>query len=380
MSEPASFPPIVATRVATRTASATRHWRRARLKINLNALSFNLKKVREFAPECKVMAVIKANAYGHGLLAVAGQLSDADMFAVAMPEEAYALRAAGCNKDIIVLHGFCNTAELEKFSRLNLSTVIHQQSQLDCLLEHSIPTPIDSWLKVDTGMHRLGISTDRADDSFGQLRNCSNVNRVFMMTHFANADEPDNTLNNNQLNSFLNVTNDIEVECSMANSAAIMRLPKSHFEVVRPGIMLYGSSPFYDVTAAELGLQPVMQFESMLIDIKPVKAGESIGYGGTFTCNKDTSVGVVAAGYGDGYPRHAKNGTAVWLNNNNCDLLGRVSMDSLCIDLTGVDAKIGDRVVLWGDELSVDEVAHSSGSIAYELLCNAGAHFANQSI
>ncbi len=351
------------------------HWRRARVKINLNALSQNLRTVREFAPECKVMAVIKANAYGHGLLAVAEQLADADMFAVAMPEEAYALRAAGCNKDIIVLHGFCNAAELEEFSRLNLSAVIHQQTQLDCLLEQNIPTPIDSWLKVDTGMHRLGISIEKVDDFFGQLRNCSNVAMVFMMTHFANADDPDNISNNMQLKSFLNVTNDIDVQSSMANSAAIMRLPGSHFEVVRPGIMLYGSSPFHDITAAELGLQPVMQFESILIDVKLVKAGGSIGYGATFSCDKDTAIGIVAAGYGDGYPRHAKNGTPVWVNSKVCDLLGRVSMDSLCIDLTGVDAKTGDRVVLWGDELSVDKVAHSSDSIAYELLCNAGACF-----
>ena len=163
----------------------------------------------------------------------------------------------------------------------------------------------------------------------------------------------------------------------MANSAAIMRLPKSHFDIVRPGIMLYGSSPFKETTATELGLKPVMQFESMLIDIKEVKEGEAIGYGGTFTCEKDTLIGVVAAGYGDGYSRHAKNGTPVWLNNLCCDLIGRVSMDSLCIDLTGVNAEIGDRVVLWGEELSVDDVARSCDSIAYELLCNAGAAYSS---
>ncbi len=354
---------------------AKKHLRRARVTVNLNALSHNLKKVREYAPECKVMAVIKANAYGHGILVVAEQLADSDMFAVAMPEEAYALRDAGCNKDIIVLHGFANSDELEKFSRLKLSTVVHQQSQLDCLLGHSISTPINCWIKVDTGMHRLGIPVEKADDYFGKLRNCSNVARVYMMTHFANADTPDNILNNIQLDNFLKVTNDIDVNCSMANSAAIMRLPKSHFEVVRPGIMLYGSSPFDDITATELGLQPVMQFESMLIDIKLVKAGETIGYGSTFTCDKDMSVGIVAAGYGDGYPRHAQNGTPVWVNNQCCELLGRVSMDSLCIDLSGVDAKTGDRVVLWGDELSVDRIACSSGSISYELLCNAGAGY-----
>ncbi len=158
----------------------------------------------------------------------------------------------------------------------------------------------------------------------------------------------------------------------MANSAAIMRLPKSHFEIVRPGIMLYGSSPFSDVSAADLGLRAVMQFESILIDIKVVKAGESIGYGSTYTADKDITMGVVAVGYGDGYPRHAGNGTPVWINHHRCALLGRVSMDSLCVDLSDMDASMGDRVVLWGKELSVDEVAQCSDTIAYELLCNAG--------
>jgi alanine racemase len=351
------------------------HWRRARVSVNLKALSHNLSKVREYAPGSRVMAVIKANAYGHGMLAAAEQLDDADMFAVAMPEEAYALRDAGCSKPIIVLHGFSNATELEKFSALNLSTIVHQQAQLQYLLTHTIASPVDCWLKVDTGMHRLGVPIEEVDSYFGQLRNCNNVNNVFLMTHLASADDIDNINNNNQILKFLKVTNNIDVDSSMANSAAIMRLPKSHFEVVRPGIMLYGSSPFDGITAAELGLKPVMQFESILIDVKAVKAGDSIGYGATFTCDKDMTIGVVAAGYGDGYSRHAKNGTAVWVNDKCCDLIGRVSMDSLCIDLGGVDAKTGDRVVLWGEELSVDLVAHACGTIAYELLCNAGAAY-----
>ncbi len=349
------------------------------MSINLDALSHNLTKVREFAPGSQVMAVIKANAYGHGMLAVAKQLADADMFAVAVPEEAYALRAAGCTKPIIVLHGFRDADELKQFSKLKLSSVIHQQLQLDLLLKNNLLSAIDAWLKVDTGMHRLGISMDRVDDYFGQLRNSANVANVYLMSHFANADDCDNSLNNMQLINFLNVTNDIDVDCSMANSAAIMRLPKSHFEVVRPGIMLYGSSPFDTIPSTELGLKAVMQFESFLMDIKSVKAGESIGYGSTYICDSDMTIGIVAAGYGDGYPRHATNGTQVWVNDKFCDLLGRVSMDSLCIDLTAVDASIGERVVLWGDELCVDKVASASDTIAYELLCNAGvAYLANQ--
>ncbi len=355
---------------------SSRHWRRASLTINDKALASNLSKVREYAPGCQVMAVMKANAYGHGLLRAAQQLAGADLFAVAMPAEAYALRADGCTKPILVLHGFCDATELEQFSKLNLSTVVHQRTQLDLLLamssEQDVSAVLDVWIKVDTGMHRLGIPGDELDAYFGQLRNCSNVKNVFVMSHFANADDITDPLNNIQLERLVNVTNDIEVDCSMANSAAIMRLPKSHFEIVRPGIMLYGSSPFSDVSAADLGLQAVMQFESILIDIKVVKAGESIGYGSTYTTDKDVTMGVVAAGYGDGYPRHARNGTPVWINQQRSALLGRVSMDSLCIDLTELDASIGDRVVLWGEELSVDEVARSSGTIAYELLCNAG--------
>jgi len=339
------------------SCNANGYQRRATASINLEALSANLIKVREYAPK--------------SMLAVARQLKDADCFAVAMPEEAYALRADGCIKPILVLHGFHDRDELITFSRQNLSTVIHQLAQLETLLSENLSEPVDVWLKVDTGMHRLGLSCDVVDDYFGRCRNSTNVKNVYIMSHFANADVSDNVLNINQLKSFVKVTNGIDVDCSMANSAAIMRMKNSHFEVVRPGIMLYGSSPFTDTSAADLGLQAVMQFESILIDTKVVPAGESIGYGSTYTASKNILIGVVAAGYGDGYPRHAGNGTPVWVNGQRCGLLGRVSMDSLCINLSEVEAAVGDRVVLWGDEVSVDEVAHFSDTIAYELLCNA---------
>ena len=358
------------------SAPGSSHWRRARVTLNSNALSHNLSRVRQFSPHSQIMAVIKANAYGHGMLAAASQLDDADMFAVAMPEEAFVLRASGCTKPLLVLHGFSNITELEKFAALKISTVVHQSQQLAQLLDARLPGPVDAWLKVDTGMHRLGVSMADVDACFSQLRSSANVENVYLMSHFANADNAFDPLNNSQLNGFIKVINSSGVSRSMANSAAIMRLPQSHFEVVRPGIMLYGSSPFSDASAADLELRAVMQFESVLIDIKPVRAGESIGYGSTFTVEKDLLMGIVAAGYGDGYPRHAQNGTPVWLNGQRCDLLGRVSMDSISIDLSNVAASIGDRVVLWGNELSVDEVAAASGSIAYELLCNAGAaHF-----
>ncbi len=358
------------------SAPGSSHWRRARVTLNSDALSHNLNRVRAFSPDSQIMAVIKANAYGHGMLAAATQLDDADMFAVAMPEEAFVLRASGCTKPVLVLHGFSNITELEKFTALKISTVVHQSQQLAQLLDARLSTPVDVWLKVDTGMHRLGVSMDDVDACFSQLRNSVNVENIYVVSHFANADDVSNSLNNSQLNNFIKVTGNLGVSRSMANSAAIMRLPQSHFEVVRPGIMLYGSSPFSDASAADLDLRAVMQFESELIDIKPVRAGESIGYGSTFNVEKDLIMGIVAAGYGDGYPRHAQSGTPVWLNGQRCGLLGRVSMDSISIDLSDVDVSIGDRVVLWGNELSVDEVAAASGSIAYELLCNVGAaHF-----
>jgi len=352
---------------------SSRSWRRACITIDEDALAHNLGKVREYAPHAQVMAVIKADAYGHGMLLAAQALNAADVFAVAMPGEAYALRHSGCTKPLVVLHGFSSEEELAAFSEFGLSSVIHQQSQLSLLLDSKLVQPIDIWLKIDTGMHRLGIAEDDADAAFGQLRNSSNVNRVFVMSHFAKADEVADPLNNSQLDSFLKITNDIDVDCSMANSAAIMRLPRAHFEVVRPGIMLYGSSPFDDVSAEQLGLKAAMQFESSLLDIKKIKAGETIGYGGTYRCRDDMLVGIVAAGYGDGYPRHAGNKARVWINGKCCSLLGRVSMDSVCVDLTDVAADIGDRVVLWGKELSVDEVARNCGTIGYELLCHAGS-------
>lgn len=347
-------------------------WRRARISLNPGALTHNLKKVRESAPRSQVMAVIKANAYGHGLLSVAAQLDAADMFAVAMPGEALALRTAGCDKPLLVLHG-CNSAnELRQLAEQGIAVVVHQQAQLESLQTVSVKRPLDVWLKIDTGMHRAGIAMARVDDFFASLQANSCVASVTLMSHFANADEVDNILNNIQLGDFIKVTNKIGVRRSLANSAAILSLPESHFDVVRPGIMLYGSSPLANRSAAELGLEAVMQFESSLLDIKTVKAGESIGYGSRYCCDRDTRVGLVAAGYADGYPRHARDGTPVWLNGQRCALLGRVSMDSLSINLDGIEAHIGDRVVLWGRELPVDEVAQMSDTIAYEILCHAG--------
>ena len=349
------------------------HTRIAQVSIDAEALRHNLQRVKTFAPDSKVIAVIKANAYGHGVQAVASALSEADAFALATPNEAIFLRQSGISKPLIVLQGFSSIEELKALANLDIQAVVHQVSQID-LLERCSDIKLDVWLKLDTGMHRLGVPIEEAASSCHRLKACESVGKIRLMSHFANADDLDHPMNAEQLSVF---TNALELsgldEASVANSAALIALPESRMQWVRPGIMLYGSSPLKDKTADVLDLKPVMQFESKLITVKNLKQGDVVGYGSTWQCPEDMKVGVVAAGYADGYPRHAESGTPVWINNVLCPLLGRVSMDSICIDLRAVKAEIDERVVLWGKELSVDVVAEHAGTIGYELLCHAGS-------
>ncbi len=353
--------------------------RRARIRIDEAALKHNFSRVKDFAPHAQVMAVIKANAYGHGLLYAAQTfaqvMSNGDSLAVAMPDEAFTLRDNGLTLPIVVLHGVATRQEFLQCAALAVEPVINQMWQIDLL--ESVPadvfsSPLKIWLKVDTGMHRLGILPTQVAQAITRLQACQPHAVVALMSHFANADDVEHSLNKKQLAKFCELESSDEMARSMANSAAIISRADSHFETVRPGIMLYGSSPFRDKTASELDLKAVMNFESQLIAMSPLKAGDAIGYGSSWVCPEDMTVGVVAAGYGDGYPRHAKSSTPVWLNGKRCGLLGRVSMDSICIDLRGVDARVGDRVVLWGKELPVDEVAAGADTISYEILCAAG--------
>jgi alanine racemase len=351
------------------------HTRTAQVSIDTDALRHNLQRVRTFSPNSKVIAVIKANAYGHGVHVAADALSEADAFALATPNEAVTLRRLGISKPLIVLQGFSSIEELKALADFEIQPVIHQSGQID-LLEQSPDVRLDVWLKIDTGMHRLGISMEKAESSYRRLQACASVGDIRLMSHFANADDPDHPMNKEQWSAFSHLHELLgRADASMANSAALMTMPDSRMQWVRPGIMLYGSSPLKKKTASELDLKPVMQFESKLLAVQSLKQGDRVGYGSTWQCPEDMRVGVIAAGYADGYPRHAKTGTPVWINNSLCPLLGRVSMDSLCIDLRGVDAKINERVVLWGREISVDVVAEHAGTIAYELLCHAGAGF-----
>lgn len=356
---------------ASSARSGPRNGRIAQVHINREALQHNLERVRFFAPGCKIMAVIKANAYGHGLLNCANDLMAADAFALATIGEALELRYAGFSRPLVVLQGFADRAELETMARYHLQPVLHQPWQVELLCAANTHR-LDVWLKIDTGMHRLGISPQQVTQAWQQLESTGHVDQIRLMSHFSNADDVGNDINNRQLDNFVNSTSDIDAQRSMANSGAITALPDSHFEWVRPGIMLYGASPLLQRTARELDLEAVMTLQSKLIAVQDLHKGDAVGYGGTWICPEDMPVGVVAAGYGDGYPRHAAAGTPVWLNGRVHSLVGRVSMDSLCIDLRGAEAKPGDRVVLWGNELAVDEVATHAGTIAYELLCHAG--------
>lgn len=351
----------------------------ATVKINFDALLHNLNRVKQFAPKSKIIAVIKANAYGHGMLEVAKQLSSkkntshspVDALAVAMIGEAIELREAGIKQPIMVLHGFFNVGDLALMEQYNLQPVIHHMWQLE-LLEQHFTRSLDVWLKVDTGMHRLGLPKELIAKAIDCLNECENIGVCRVMSHYASSDDVYNTLNIIQLKELVKVKSHYDAELSMANSAAVIAQSESHLDWVRPGIMLYGSSPLTDKSAEDLGLESVMQFESHLLAINALKTGDGIGYGSTYICPEDMNVGVVSVGYGDGYPRSAKNGTPVWINGKRCQLVGRVSMDSICIDLRGVEAKPGDRVVLWGDELPVDEVALNADTISYELLCSVG--------
>lgn len=343
--------------------------RRCHIHIDHAALKHNFQRVRELAPHSKIMPVVKADGYGHGMRDVVTVLEDADAFGVAMMAEGVALRQSGCDKPIVVFHGFQSEAELQLCAEHELQPAIHHLSQLSWLENYS-GRALHVWLKVDTGMHRLGVAMSDVAHCMSVLEQHSGIASVSMMSHLSNADVPRDYNNINQLNNIVKANNPHGVALSLANSAAICAFSEAHLDWVRPGIMLYGASPLIDVGAEQLALKPVMTFESRLIAIQSLRKGDAIGYGSSWQCPEDMPVGIVAAGYGDGYPRHATTGTPLNINGQRAELVGRVSMDSLYVDLRGVSAEIGDVVELWGKQVAVDEVADCAGTIAYELLCS----------
>jgi len=337
-------------------------------RIDLAALAHNLGVVKAAAPHSRVLAVIKANGYGHGLLRVAHGLRAADGFAVLSVDEAAQLRGAGYTHPIVLLEGFFHPDELSEIARLRLRPVIHRQDQAEILARAHLEHRLDVLLKIDTGMHRLGLPPARVAEALATLRAAPHIGGITLMTHFARADEPGVGVAA-QMATFREAAGGLELPITLANSAALLRYPETHADWVRPGIMLYGISPFSGQTGADLGLLPAMALESRLIAVRRIRQGDAVGYGASFVAEHDLNLGVVACGYADGYPRHAGSGTPILVEGRLTRTLGRVSMDMLCVDLTPVpNAHVGSPVTLWGAELPAEHVAERAGTIAYELL------------
>lgn len=337
-------------------------------RIHLSALGHNLEVARQHAPQSGTMAVIKANGYGHGVLRVARALATANGFAVLGLGEALALRQAGFDQRLLLLEGFFEARELPEIAQHRMSTVVHCDEQLEMLCDADLPAKVDVFLKFNTGMNRLGFKPAAFPAALQRLQACSSIGSITLMTHFATADEAAGI--GDQLACFRQATAGMDLPRTLANSAAILRYPEAHADWVRPGIMLYGASPFADQSAAALGLKPAMTLESRIIAVQTLEPGESVGYGALFRAERRTRIGVVACGYADGYPRHAPTGTPVAVDGRRTRTIGRVSMDMLSVDLTDLpDAGAGSPVTLWGEGVPVDEVARAAGTIGYELLC-----------
>ena len=341
--------------------------RPARVIVNTNAVQANLEVVRACAPGAQVMAIIKADGYGHGIERIAGALAPhADAFGVASIEEACRVRDAGVSSRVVLLEGPFAESELAEIATHSLETVVHTEEQIEWL-ERADPS-IPVWIKIDTGMHRLGFDPAEAREAIERLARPGRTVRY--MTHLASAHRESDPSVAEQLHAFERLMSGFSGERSIANSGAVLAWPACHAQWVRPGLMLYGVSPFHGRRGADHGLTPAMTVASSLIAVREVEAGGSVGYGKGYTCPETMSVGVVAFGYGDGYPRHAATGTPILVDGVRTQVIGEASMDMLTVDLRPVaDARVGDPVVLWGEALPVEEVAESAGTIPYELLC-----------
>jgi len=344
--------------------------RPARITINLAALRHNLRQIRQMAPGSAVLAMVKSNAYGHGLERIALALPDAEAFGVASLEEGLHLRYAGITQPIVLMEGLFHPNEVSRAIAYDFTCVVHQVEQVEMLERHPKSRPIPVWLKIDTGMHRLGFQPEKVREMYQRLMNCKAVQKpIGLMTHFACADSIDREHTLQQIELFNSITAGLPGPRSLSNSAGIIAWPSAHADLIRPGIMLYGASPLAGHRGVEHNLHPVMVLGSELIATHQLVKGDRVGYGGIWTCPEDMRIGVVGIGYGDGYPRHVKNGAPVLVNGRPCPLVGRVAMDMLTVDLrTQPEAKVGDPVLMWGPGLPVEVVAEYSETTAYELL------------
>lgn len=345
--------------------------RPARALIDLQALRHNYRLARELSG-AKALAVIKADAYGHGAVRCALALeAEADGFAVACIEEALELRAAGIKGPILLLEGFFEASELALVSANDLWCVVHSLWQLEAIEQSAVAKPLKVWLKLDSGMHRVGLHPKDYQQAYQRLLASGKVARIVLMSHFARADELDAQATAQQLAVFEEARQGLSAECSLRNSPAVLGWPQVPSDWVRPGIMLYGATPFEVPQAEASRLQPVMTLQSRVISVRELPAGEPVGYGAKFLSPRPTRVGVVAMGYADGYPRQAPTGTPVLVAGKRSQLIGRVSMDMLCIDLTDVpEATLGSPVELWGKQVLASDVAGHAGTIPYQLFCN----------
>jgi alanine racemase len=345
-----------------------RAMRPIRVRIDSAALRHNLGAARRRAPRSRICAVVKANAYGHGLARAARAFAAAEGLALIELEAALELRRAGERRPIMLLQGFFSPEELEPIAAHGLTTVVHDPEQLAMLEKARLPGRIAVVAKLNTGLNRLGFRSEDLRGVLDRLRNCPSAGAVALMTHFADADGKRGV--KWQLERFEAATTGVDLPRSLANSAALLRYPDTHKDWVRPGIMLYGCSPFPDESAETLGLKPAMTLASELIAVRDLRPGDSVGYGGTYSASGPMRIGIVACGYADGYPRHAPTGTPILVCGRRTRTLGRVAMDMLFADLTGIpEAAVGSPATLWGEGLSADEVAASAGTVSYELLC-----------
>ena len=355
--------------------------------INSAALRHNIQLIKSFAPNQKLLAMIKANAYGQGLLPAAHILADqVDGFGVARLREALEIQETGYTGKILLVEGFFDREELLKTLSRRFDSVIHCYEQLELLEQVAkewekeqqkgfwkrktkIYFPINVWLKIDTGMHRLGVHPEQVDEFYQRLKKCPLVESISFVSHFSRADELDCGYTEKQIATFEQATQSYpEHARSISASSGILYWKQAHYEWVRPGIIMHGISPHYE-PITHLGFQPVMTLSSSLIAVRTHKAGEPVGYGGTWVSPKDTKLGVIAMGYGDGYPRNAPEGTPVLINGRKVPIVGRVSMDMLTVDL-GADSqdKVGDETIFWGKDLLIEEIAEHIGVISYELI------------
>jgi alanine racemase len=340
-----------------------------RARFDPAALRHNHAVARSHAGNARLWSVVKANAYGHGLERTVAALADvADGFALIELEAAIALRAAGLRQPILLLEGCYSAEELPSFAENHLTPVFHSLAQVDAFCALALPVRLPVYIKLNTGMNRLGLESGELDAALAMLASTSSAGSITLMTHFADADGASGVAW--QLARLQAMCAGRSLPMSLANSAALLRFPETRGDWARPGIMLYGSSPFPDRSAADLGLRPVMTVESQLIAVRDIAVGDHVGYGCLFCAERPMRIGVVACGYADGYPRHAPTGTPILVAGRRSRTLGRVSMDKLCVDLTELpDADVGAPVTLWGEGLSADEVASAAGTISYELFC-----------